>query len=185
MEQQSAGLVAPAAAVTLLGSGGAGAILIATFMAATSAASAEMIAISSVLTYDVLGTYWKPLTGQQAIKWQHGIIGELPGQHGGAELMALAGFALWIGCGFSNILYKAGINLGWLFYFMGVALTPAVTPIALTVCWKKMSHTSTFYGTLVGTICGMLGWFVGCLKIYGKINIDNLALPYSAISGSM
>lgn len=65
-----------------------------------------------------------------------------------------------------------------------MALTPAVVPIGLTVCWNRMSHVSAFYGTLFGTVCGMTGWFVGCHMIYGTINVTNLALPYSAICGS-
>lgn len=52
------------------------------------------------------------------------------------------------------------------------------------MCWSKLSKHAAFYGTLFGTVCGMLGWFIGCHKIYGTINITNLALPYSAISGA-
>lgn len=48
----SAGLVLPNAAVALLGSGGALASLILIFMAVTSAMSAELIAVSSIWTYD-------------------------------------------------------------------------------------------------------------------------------------
>lgn len=57
--QQSAGLVAPAAAVALLGSSGAVAVLLVTYMAATSAASAELIAFSTIFVYDIVGTYFK------------------------------------------------------------------------------------------------------------------------------
>lgn len=167
--QLSAGLVAPAAAVTLMGTGGAAAILVVTFMAATSACSAEMIAVSSVLVYDVIGTYIKPLTGKQTVWWQH---------------IVLAVWAVWAGA-WSSILHVASIDLGWLFYVQGVLLTPAVVPIGLTICWKKMSKTSAFFGTLVGTAFGLAGWMVGCYKIYGKINITNLALIYSALSGSV
>lgn len=49
----SAGLPAPAAAAALLGKSGAAAMLILLFLAVTSAASAELIAVSSILTYDV------------------------------------------------------------------------------------------------------------------------------------
>ena len=52
-DQQGAGLVAPAAAVTLLGTSGAIAMLIITYMAVTSAASAQLISVSSIFTYDV------------------------------------------------------------------------------------------------------------------------------------
>jgi Na+/proline symporter len=49
----SAGLPASAAASALLGKGGAAALLILLFLAVTSATSAELIAVSSILTYDV------------------------------------------------------------------------------------------------------------------------------------
>lgn len=51
--QQGAGLVAPAAAVALLGRSGAIAMLIITYMAVTSACSAQLISVSSIFTYDV------------------------------------------------------------------------------------------------------------------------------------
>jgi len=49
----SAGLPAPSAAAALLGQSGAAAVLILLFLAVTSATSAELIAVSSILTYDV------------------------------------------------------------------------------------------------------------------------------------
>jgi urea-proton symporter len=49
----SAGLPAPSAAAALLGKPGAAIMLVLLFLAVTSAASAEMIAVSSILTYDV------------------------------------------------------------------------------------------------------------------------------------
>ena len=48
----TAGLVLPTAAVAMLGSGGAAAVLLLVFMAVTSAMSAELIAVSSIFTYD-------------------------------------------------------------------------------------------------------------------------------------
>ena len=49
----SAGLPAPSAAAALLGKSGAAAVLVVLFLAVTSATSAELIAVSSILTYDV------------------------------------------------------------------------------------------------------------------------------------
>lgn len=58
--QNGAGLSAPAAAIALLGTGGAGLMLLLLFMAVTSATSAELIAVSSLLTYDIWKTYIRP-----------------------------------------------------------------------------------------------------------------------------
>lgn len=52
-DEISAGLPASFAAATLLGQGGAVALLVVLFLAVTSATSAELIAVSSILTYDV------------------------------------------------------------------------------------------------------------------------------------
>lgn len=49
----SAGLPAPAAAAALLHKSGAAAMLVLLFLAVTSATSAELIAVSSIMTYDV------------------------------------------------------------------------------------------------------------------------------------
>ena len=49
----SAGLPASAAAAAILGKSGAAALLVVLFLAVTSATSAELIAVSAVLTYDV------------------------------------------------------------------------------------------------------------------------------------
>lgn len=49
----SAGLPASAAASAILGKSGAAALLIVLFLAVTSATSAELIAVSAILTYDV------------------------------------------------------------------------------------------------------------------------------------
>lgn len=62
--QISAGLVAPATAVTVMGKSGAVAVLLIVFMAATSACSAELIAVSSLVVRDCIGMY-RTLSGKQ------------------------------------------------------------------------------------------------------------------------
>ncbi|BGP52573.1 hypothetical protein JCM8202v2_000128 [Rhodotorula sphaerocarpa] len=165
--QVSAGLPAPAAAATVAGTGGAVAILIIVFMAATSAASAELIAVSSIVTRDIIGV-WRPLSGRKMVRASEAVI---------------VGYAVWSGC-WSTILHKAHIDLGWLFYVQGVLLTPAVIPVGLTVISRRQSKHAAFWGTLFGTACSLIGWLYGCKRIYGELSITNLALPYSAISGS-
>ena len=68
----SAGLVLPNAAVALLGKGGAGASFLLVFMAVTSAMSAELIAVSSIVTYDIYQTYFNPqASGRFLIRISH------------------------------------------------------------------------------------------------------------------
>lgn len=51
--QQGAGLVAPAAAVAVLGKSGAIVMFVSSYMAVTSVCSAQFISVSSIFTYDV------------------------------------------------------------------------------------------------------------------------------------
>ena len=68
----TAGLVLPYAAVALLGKGGAAATLLLVFMAVTSASSAELIAVSSIWTYDLYQTYINPkASGKFLIRMSH------------------------------------------------------------------------------------------------------------------
>ena len=74
--QNGAGLSSPATAIALLGKGGAGLMLLLLFMAVTSSTSAELIAVSSLLTFDVYKTYIKPTaTSTELVRVSHyGIV---------------------------------------------------------------------------------------------------------------
>lgn len=74
--QVGAGLSAPATAIALLGKGGAGLLLLLLFMSVTSSTSAELIAVSSLVTFDVYKTYINPhATSKQLVTVSHyGII---------------------------------------------------------------------------------------------------------------
>ncbi|OSC96798.1 Na+/solute symporter [Trametes coccinea BRFM310] len=157
--QTSAGLAAPAAAAVVMGKGGAIAILLVVFMAVTSAVSAELIAVSSLFTYDLYRTYYRPkATSEEIVRVSHYFI---------------CFWAIWAGC-WSTILHKASIDLGWLFYVQGVVLSPAVVPIALTVTWSKLTRAGVFAGSISGAVLGMLAWMIGCWKIYGACHKSGL-----------
>lgn len=72
VEDLTAGLVLPYAAMAILGQGGAAATLLLVFMAVTSASSAELIAVSSIWTYDLYQTYINPkASGKFLIRMSH------------------------------------------------------------------------------------------------------------------
>ncbi|KAJ8690619.1 hypothetical protein PTI98_012031 [Pleurotus ostreatus] len=177
--QTSAGLAAPAAASVIMGKGGAAAILLVVFMAVTSAVSAELIAVipcdhshpSHIISVNsIYRTYFRPTArGPEIVRASHYFI---------------CFWAVWMGC-WAVILHKASIDLGWLFYVQGVVLSPAVIPIALTVSWSKLTRAGVLSGALIGATLGMAAWMIGCWKIYGVINVANLANPYSAVCSGL
>lgn len=100
----SSGLVLPYAAITIAGKGGAAAILLMIFMAVTSTLSAQVIAVSSILSFDVYREYFnRSATDRDVIRASHlGVI-------------FFAAFA----AGFSTMLHYVGVDLGWTLYMLG------------------------------------------------------------------
>jgi Na+/proline symporter len=68
IEESNAGLVPPAVATMLLGPGGGFLLVFQLWMAVTASGSAEQIAVSSLIAYDVYRSYInKKATGKQII----------------------------------------------------------------------------------------------------------------------
>ncbi|KND04472.1 solute:sodium symporter (SSS) family transporter [Spizellomyces punctatus DAOM BR117] len=165
-----AGLVAPAAAVALLGTSGAAAILILIFMAVTSAASAELVAVSSICTYDIYKTYIKPsATSKDIIKMAH---------------ITTVGFGCFMGI-LAIVLNEIGVSLGYLYLLMGVLLSPAVFPIAFTLTWRKQTATGAIAGAVTGFVCGVSLWLIVTKAYYGEINIDTTGGNYPMLAGNL
>lgn len=153
----SAGLPAAAAASALLGKSGAAALLILLFLAVTSATSAELIAVSSILTYDVYKRYINPhATEEQTLRMGHAMVAFF------ALCMGLAGL----------IFFYIGVSMGWLYTFMGVILGSAVVPIALCITWSKANKWGCISGAIAGFFAGIIAWLVTTSTLNGgAINV--------------
>lgn len=103
----SQGLVLPDVAVALLGQAGGFACLVLVFMAVTSASSAELIAVSSVLTYDIYRTYIRPeAKGKEVVRFSH---------------ICVISFGILMGV-LAVLLNLTGINLGYLYTLVSIDL---------------------------------------------------------------
>ena len=101
--EAGSGLVPPAVATELLGDAGASLILIMLFMAIVSTGSAESIAVSSLVAYDIYRQYFNPeATGEQILF---------------VSRVVIVVFGLFMGC-FSIILFELNLSLGWVYLFM-------------------------------------------------------------------
>ena len=138
------GLVVPAAATALMGEVGAIMVLTMLFMAVTSAGSAELIAVSSLITYDIYRTYKNPnATGKQLVK---------------VSRITIVGFGLGMG-GLAVILLHMGLSLGFVYLAMGILIGSAVIPIALTILWKRTNRVAATAGAVIGLLgsCHYMG----------------------------
>lgn len=168
--QVSAGLSAPFGAAALLGKNGAVALLLTLFMAVTSSSSSELIAVSSIFTFDIYKVYIKPsATPQQLIFVSHVMICVF------SVVMACVA-CLWNGI---------GIDLGWLFLVMGLLIGGAVFPAAFTVIWKGQTRLGAVSGAVGGLTAGLIAWLVEAKVYYGTLNITTTGGSYPTLAGNM
>ncbi|KAI1077463.1 urea active transporter 1 [Whalleya microplaca] len=168
--QNGAGLSAPASAVALLGRGGAGLMLLLLFMAVTSATSAELIAVSSLITFDVYKTYVKPTaTSGQLVRISHyGII---------IYAVILAAFCC--------ILNAVDVNLTWVLTILGVIVGGAAIPVGLILLWPRMSTVATLVSPWVGLCLGMIAWLVTTHFRSGAITVVTSGDVTNAVAGNL
>ncbi len=184
-EQVQLGLTVPAAATALMGEIGAVMVLTMLFMAVTSAGSAELIAVSSLITYDVYRTYKNPnATGKKLLK---------------VSRITIVGFGLGMG-GLAVILLSIGLSLGFVYLAMGVLIGSAVIPIALTITWRRTNKYAATIGAVAGLSVALITWagiassspamlftdeWEPSLMFAGAVSLDTLGHNYSMLFGNI
>ncbi|KAK0750913.1 sodium symporter family protein [Schizothecium vesticola] len=153
-----AGLVLPNAAVAMLGQGGAIATLFLAFMAIMSTYSSELIAVSSIVSYDIYKTYINPAaTGKQLMR---------------VNYIGMVAFALFM-AGFSTLLNHIGISMGYLYVMMGVIISSAVLPATLTLLWSGQSWAAATFAPILGFVSAVTAWLVRTKIVFGELSVDS------------
>ncbi|XP_044503571.1 urea-proton symporter DUR3-like isoform X2 [Mangifera indica] len=164
------GLVPPATATALMGKAGSILLLTMLFMAVTSAGSSELIAVSSLCTYDIYRTYINPeASGKKILKVSRAIV---------------LGFGCFMGL-LAVILNKAGVSLGWMYLAMGVLIGSAVLPIAFMLLWRKANAIGAIVGTISGCVLGIVTWLSVTAIEYGRINLDTTGRNAPMLAGNL
>ncbi|CAG8004013.1 unnamed protein product [Penicillium salamii] len=169
-EDVTAGLVLPFAAVKLLGYSGAVATTLMIFMAVTSAFSAQLIAVSSIFTYDIYGAYINPSAKGKRLVW--------------VSHMSCIVYSI-IMAGFATGLYYAGIGMGYLYLLMGVIISSAVFPGAMTLLWKGQNHIAAALSPPLGLAVSLIAWLVTTKKQYGILTVDTTGANYPMLAGNV
>ncbi|KAH7430303.1 hypothetical protein KP509_09G092500 [Ceratopteris richardii] len=164
------GLVPPATATALMGKAGAILLLTMLFMAVTSAGSAELIAVSSLCTYDIYRTYLNPkASGKQILAVSRVIV-------------------LVFGClmgVLAVILNKAGVSLGWMYLAMGVIIGSAVMPVGFLLLWSKANAKGAIAGAFIGCAAGIITWLTVTKVEYGRVNLDTTGRNAPMLAGNL
>ncbi|KAI2510407.1 sodium solute symporter [Fragilaria crotonensis] len=123
-----------------------------------------------LVAYDVYREYINPqATGEQILKLSRYII---------------VLFGLFSGC-FSIALHEIGLNLGWVYLFMGIMIGSAVFPLWFLMTWNKASGTGAVVAAWGGLILALAAW-LGAAQIQGgAITVDTLGTNEVMLSGNV
>lgn len=136
----------------------------------TSAGSSELIAVSSLCTYDIYRTYINPdASGKQILKVSRGVV---------------LAFGCFMGI-LAVILNKAGVSLGWMYLAMGVFVGSAVIPIAFMLLWSKANAIGAILGATMGCILGIITWLSVARVEYGRVNLDTTGRNAPMLAGNL
>merc|ERR1712045_1110746 len=93
-------------------------------------------------------------------------------------------FGLFMGA-FSIALFELGLNLGWVYLFMGVVIGSAVIPLWNMMTWSKASGTGAVIAAWGGFVLAIIGWMVGASIQGGSVSIDTLGTNEVMLSGNL
>ncbi|KAJ4864068.1 sodium:solute symporter family domain-containing protein [Trichoderma breve] len=169
-EEVSNGLVMPYAAFAIAGKGGAVAVLLVTFMAVTSTISAQVISVSSIISFDIYRQYFnKAATDRDAIRWSH---------------IGVVFFGLF-SAAFSTALFYGNVNLGWTLYMLGVLTCPGIFPTVFTILWKRQSWAAAIISPLLGMATGIAVWLGSAHALYGEVTVASTGQSLPCVYGTV
>ncbi|KAL8822704.1 MAG: hypothetical protein Q9191_006560 [Dirinaria sp. TL-2023a] len=125
-------------------------------MAVTSTLSAQVIAVSSIISFDIYRTYInKRATDGDVIRWSHY----------GVVLFGVFSAA------FSTALHYGGVDLGWTLYMLGVLTCPGIFPTSFTILWRRQSTVAAIASPLLGMATGLAVWLGTANAMYGSVTV--------------
>ncbi|KAI1805602.1 Sodium:solute symporter family-domain-containing protein [Daldinia bambusicola] len=165
----NAGLVMPYTVKALIGDQGIVAFFVLLFMALTSTVSSSMIAVSSILSFDVYKNYINPkASDKRLLRVSH---------------LAVIGHAIFI-TGISLALNYGGADMTWIGYFRPILSCPGIIPLALTLCWSGQTRLAAIISPVLGFFTGLAIWLGTAKALYGTINLQTTEAGLPALYGA-
>ncbi|KAM0551203.1 hypothetical protein ACHAPJ_008546 [Fusarium lateritium] len=170
LAQVNAGLVMPYTVKALIGEKGIDAFLVLVFMSLTSTVSSSMIAVSSILSFDVYKTYINPkASDKRLVSVSH---------------LTVVFHAIFI-TGISIALNYGGADMTWIGYFRPILSCPGIIPMALTLCWSGQTRLAAIISPILGFLTGLGIWLGTAHAIYGEINMQTTEGSLPALYGAV
>ncbi|KAL3453087.1 Sodium:solute symporter family-domain-containing protein [Aspergillus insuetus] len=165
-----AGLVMPYLVKALIGDSGIIAFFVLLFMALTSTVSSSMIAVSSILSFDLYKTYFNPkATDKKLLHASH---------------ITVVFHAIFI-TGISIALNYGGANMTWIGYFRPILSCPGIIPLGLTLFWDGQTKLAAILSPVLGFFTGLSIWLGTAHALYGEVNMTTTGAGLPALYGAI
>ena len=155
----SAGLVLPYAAQAVLGKGGAAGVLLLMFMSCTSAISAQMVGVSTVVSYDIYKTYFAPRTRAEALLRVNQIV--------------VVAFAL-VAAAIGSLFHGVGLDLGLIYNLTGIFTGAGLSPLVFIFFDHRLHPLVVFPGIWINFASGVAVWLGVAYHKYGYVNLESV-----------
>ncbi|KAJ9306131.1 hypothetical protein DTO217A2_4431 [Paecilomyces variotii] len=166
----NAGYVLPYTVMAIAGKGGAFSLLLVVFMCVTSTTSAELIAVSSIFSFDVYRTYINPKAhDKQVIRVSH---------------WSVIVFGIFASA-FATALHYGGIDLNWMGYFLATIICPGMFPLAFTILWKQQSAAAATIAPILGLASGIAVWLGTAYAYGGELTVMSTEAQLPCLWGAL
>ena len=78
-----------------------------------------------------------------------------------------------------------GLNLGWVYLFMGIVIGSAVIPLWNMMTWDKASGKGAIIAAWSGLVLALIGWLVAAQIQSGSITVSTLGSNEVMLSGNL
>ena len=163
-------MVMPLVIKALIGSSGIVAFFVLLFMALTSTISSSLIAVSSILSFDVYKTYFNPKASDRRL---------LHVSH-----ITVIFHAIFI-TGISIAMNYGNANMTWIGYFRPILSCPGIIPLGLTLCWSRQTRLAAVVSPVLGFFTGLGIWLGTAKSMYGAVNMTTTQENYPALYGAI
>merc|ERR1739844_381565 len=98
--------------------------------------------------------------------------------------IVIVAYGLFMGA-FSIVLNEIGLNLGWVYLFMGICIGSAVIPLWNMMTWEKANGTGAIIAAWGGFALALISWFVAASIQSGSISVDTLGTNEVMLTGNL
>lgn len=82
-------------------------------------------------------------------------------------------------------LADIGISIGYLYLMMGVIISSAVLPAALTLLWSQQNMLAATLSPILGLACSLIAWLVTAKKQYGNLSVASTGSNNPMLAGNV